>query len=690
MKMSSTTNTKSFADLAPLMVQKERATGTFDVDILIEMIQGSKALQARKKELREMVQRHPVLKDRDMMFRNHTQRYEYALKKACYYVKFIKDHHIDDPDERTWVYSLLGEPLPIDVHRSMFIPTLENQMDDEQKAKWLPLATEYKITGAYAQTELAHGSNVQGIETTAHFDQSTQEFIIDSPTITSRKWWPGGLAKTANHAVVHARLFLGDEKKDVGVQAFLVQIRSLENHMPMKGIEIGDIGPKVGFNSIDNGYCSFDHVRIPRENMLMRFAKVTPNGKFIKPPMDKLVYLTMVRVRVVLLGFCGKLMGAAATIASRFSASRLQGSIASIDRKKKSDKWTECQVLDYQNQQLTIFPLIGLAYACHFCSNNILKIYDNVLDGIAQNSNFAEQLAQLHSSASGLKAFLTYTVSDGIERVRRACGGHGYSASSNLPHIFNEFVGACTYEGTYDVLVQQHGLFLLKSLAQRLYSEPQTREELGPILGFFSSFRSAIDCSIKCNVERAQDFMDMNIIRAAFETRVAKLLYKAANYVQKAKQDDPNATFNTSMMDLTRASSAHAELLLVDFFARGVADIKDVALKSAMQELFFVFSFWLMGNSMGEFRNDDYISSEQAEMIRSQMLKMLPVIRRNAITLTDGFGLSDFELNSAIGRYDGDMYRALISRAADEPLNRSERPKGYEEYLKPMFQSSNL
>lgn len=68
-------------------------------------------------------------------------------------------------------------------------------MSPEQQAKWLPLALSYQIIGTYAQTELGHGSNVQGIETTATFEKETQEFIIHSPTLTSRKWWPGGMIR---------------------------------------------------------------------------------------------------------------------------------------------------------------------------------------------------------------------------------------------------------------------------------------------------------------------------------------------------------------------------------------------------------------------------------------------------------------------------------------------------------------
>lgn len=37
--------------------------------------------------------------------------------------------------------------------------------------------------------------------------QQTEEFVIHSPTLTSTKWWPGGLGKTSTHAIVMARLF---------------------------------------------------------------------------------------------------------------------------------------------------------------------------------------------------------------------------------------------------------------------------------------------------------------------------------------------------------------------------------------------------------------------------------------------------------------------------------------------------
>lgn len=44
------------------------------------------------------------------------------------------------------------------------------------------------------------------------------------------------------------------------------------------GITVGDIGPKMCFEWTDNGFLRLDHVRIPRENMLNRFAQVEVQG----------------------------------------------------------------------------------------------------------------------------------------------------------------------------------------------------------------------------------------------------------------------------------------------------------------------------------------------------------------------------------------------------------------------------
>lgn len=44
--------------------------------------------------------------------------------------------------------------------------------------------------------------------------------------------------------------------------------------LSVAGITVGDIGPKFGYDEMDNGYLKMDNFRIPRENMLMKYAQV--------------------------------------------------------------------------------------------------------------------------------------------------------------------------------------------------------------------------------------------------------------------------------------------------------------------------------------------------------------------------------------------------------------------------------
>lgn len=81
------------------------------------------------------------------------------------------------------------------VHESVFIGCLRSQCSDEQAAEWLPKALNYEILGCYAQTELGHGSNVRGIETTATYLPESDEFELHTPCLSATKWWIGGLGK---------------------------------------------------------------------------------------------------------------------------------------------------------------------------------------------------------------------------------------------------------------------------------------------------------------------------------------------------------------------------------------------------------------------------------------------------------------------------------------------------------------
>jgi alkylation response protein AidB-like acyl-CoA dehydrogenase len=60
--------------------------------------------------------------------------------------------------------------------------------------------------------------------------------------------------------------------------------------MPLPGVKVGDIGPKMGYNFKDNGFLSFDHVRIPRDDILSRFIEVKKDGSVVEKGDPRITY----------------------------------------------------------------------------------------------------------------------------------------------------------------------------------------------------------------------------------------------------------------------------------------------------------------------------------------------------------------------------------------------------------------
>ncbi|CAD6950486.1 unnamed protein product [Tilletia caries] len=176
--------------------------------------------------------------------------------------------------------------------------------------------------------------NVAGLETTATFDKASA--IIHSSTLTSTKWWAGGLGTTATHAVVQAQLIL--DGKGIGPHLFFVPLRSVETGQLFEGVHAGDIGPKAygAFGGLDNGWARSDHYRIPRENMFMKHSQVTKEGQYVKPPSSKMSYLGLTFIRSQMIDRCGWMLSRGITIAIRYSSVRRQ--FRGPDSTTKSDE----------------------------------------------------------------------------------------------------------------------------------------------------------------------------------------------------------------------------------------------------------------------------------------------------------------------------------------------------------------
>ncbi|KAI1665657.1 Acyl-coenzyme A oxidase [Pyrenophora tritici-repentis] len=588
------------------------------------------------------------------------------MSKACLddMLKYQHEHFV-------WItprYNLVNSS-PFGHKAILFEPGMEHNGTEEQKAKWLPLARAGKILGTYAQTELGHGSFVRGIETTATFDKDTDEFIVHTPTISSTKFWPAGLGFSTTHGTVMARLIVGDG--DHGPHIFLVQLRSVEDGKPMPGIKMGDVGLKLGYNEADNGFASFDSVRIPRSQMLMAHSQLTREGKFTKDSLRaKLSYSVMLLVRAKMPGVFSVQLAQALTIATRYSVVRQQG-LGPADAFS-----TEASILHYKHQHFRLLSMIAKSYAMFFASRVCDMHYNKLRE--MQSKNDHSLLPSVHALTAGLKAYVTSEAADGAEDTRKLCGGHGYMVLSGLPDIIGALAGGAMFEGENYVLWQQLGRHLLKQLDRLQDGEP-----MEPQVRYLAELNLNDTC-----VAQGEEFLEFDVQLSIYRDRAHRLIVKAHKAIRATDKETAKA-WNEYMMLLISASRAHIEYFILKSFNDTIHSLPynptapELRMILCWMQDLFALSTTINPRSVDVLSfaetadtRPPYLSSAQLDTIRSLVNKRLNELPPHIIALTDAWDFSDASLCGAIGMHDGNVYENIMRWVEQLPINQNAQKNG--------------
>lgn len=118
---------------------------------------------------------------------------------------------------------------------------------------------------------------------------------------------------------------------------------------------------------------------------------------------------------------------------------------------------------------MKLFPEIATSIAYKLSAMKLWALYDQTSAEIA-NGEYS-RLPEMHALACAMKVLCSADSTIGVERLRLACGGHGYLTSSNMGNLYVSATAACTYEGENTVLLLQVGRFLMKSYRQALAGE---------------------------------------------------------------------------------------------------------------------------------------------------------------------------------------------------------------------------
>lgn len=505
---------------------------------------------------------------------------------------------------------------------------------EKHHKKYLPKIGTLELPGCFAMTETGHGSNVKGIETTATYQHSNRTFTIHTPNEAAQKEYIGNAALHGKMATVFAKIIV--EGKDYGVGAFVVPLRDDHGKL-LPGISIKDCGRKLGLNGVDNGVIRFDHVSIPADEMLDRFASVNSEGKFDSPiASDNRRFFTMLgalvggRIGIPRSGLAASRTGL--TIAIRYGDGR---------RQFGPEGCTEVPILNYRAHQRRLIPKLANTYALHFALRYLTNRYVNREE---------EEMQELEALAAGLKAITTWHTTDTLQECREACGGKGYLWENRIGTLKNDTDIYTTFEGDNTVLLQ----LVAKSRLSDFKQEFSSMGALGILNVIAEQAITAITEMNPVIIRRTDEehLLDPEFHMEAFEFRQRDMLFSVAKRLKRLISSgmDSFDAFNVCQHHLIETSVAYINNIILNQFRKAIDQTKDQSCREMLEKIYQVYVLNHLEENKGWFLEQGYMDGVKTKAIRKLLNQLCWEVRQDAVPLVDSFGIPESCLYAPIAR----------------------------------------
>jgi len=537
---------------------------------------------------------------------------------------------------------------------------------------------EFEALGCFALTEMAHGSNTKAMGTRADFDPKTNEFILNTPNFESSKVWSGNLGSTATHAVVFVQLYVNG--KCHGLSAFIAPIRDPKTLLPYPGIIVGDMGPKIGLNGLDNGFLQFKNYRVPKDLLMNRAGDVDEEGNYVTEIKDNKKRMgvtlgTLSMGRVGITGMAVANMQKCLPIAIRYSAVRKQFGPPGKD---------ELPVIEYQMQQWRLLPYLAACYVLDNFSMSFHRDFMNfqiaVLFGTT-SPELSEQGQEIHAMASAAKPLSGWICRDAIQECREACGGHGYLKASALGELRDDHDANNTYEGDNNVLQMQTSNYLLRLWQLKVEEGRPLTSQLGSV-----DCLDQMDAHLqkKMHLQTPDDAMRMDVILEAYRFLVSYLMRASVNKMKRELDEGKDlftARTNSQVYYCRSLSLAYIEHVALDRWNTFLqVENMEESLAIVLKRLGSLYGLWSLEKHLPTLYEGGYCSGPTpTRYIRESILKLCAQLKDEAVALVDVVAPPDFMLNSALGKSDGQIYKNIYESILAAP-GATDRPEWWREF----------
>jgi acyl-CoA oxidase len=492
-----------------------------------------------------------------------------------------------------------------------------------------------ELPGCFAMTEEGHGSDVQHIRTTATYEDGG--FTIHTPEPDAHKAYIGNAARDGRMAAVFAQLIVGGEER--GVHALLVPIR--DDGDVCDGVRIEDCGPKLGLDGVDNGRIWFDHVRIPRENLLDRYATVSEAGEYrsdIESATKRFFSMlaTLIQGRVSVCGAAINASKVALTIAVRHANAR---------RQFGPPDGGEVTLLTYRTHQRRLLPRLADAYALHFAQERLVTTMAD------RFGDHGERGRELETMAAALKAAGTWHATATIQECREATGGQGYLRQNRLAALKADTDVFTTFEGDNTVLLQ----LVAKNLLTGFKHEFEERDAFGTAAFFAGQVFEAIAerSALRELVSRIGDdlipgrddegdLLDREAQLDAVRWREEHVLASVARRLRGGLDDetDPFELLIACQDHLVLAAGAYADRLILEVFAEAV-ERAPAEHRELLGKLCDLHALHLLERERGWFQEHGRFSSTRSKAVIKAVNTLCGELAPHARTLVDAFGIPE-------------------------------------------------